>query len=85
MTRWLFILLLCSCFVNIPAEAGAPFADVPKCKGIEHGKVTFIITPNGGVTFYLADRPMPQVTSSSNLICSFELEREAHIESEDHA
>ena len=81
MTRWLCALLL---ILATPAAAGTPFSDVPKCKGIEIGYVTFIITPNGGVTFYLADRPMTQVTSSSNLTCSFELERKAHIESEDH-
>ena len=83
MTRLLLLLLAMT--LATPATAGAPFSDVPKCKGIESGYVTFIITPNGGVTFYLADRPMPQVTTSSNLTCSFELDRKAHIESEHDA
>lgn len=75
MTRWLLIAILLLNPMQSLSYAQDGFKQVPKCTGVQTGYVTFLITPNGGVNFYLSDRPMPQVTSTANLTCGFELDR----------
>lgn len=72
MTRWLLIVMLLSGPMPAFGQTHDGFKNVPKCKGVETGHVTILIMPNGTLIYYLADRPMPQVTGANNLTCSFE-------------
>ena len=80
MTRWLFIILACSCFMNIPVSlAGGDLSTVPPCRGVERGYVTMNIAPNGAVLYYLSDRPITHIENTNNLTCSFRISRKVQL------